>query len=160
MEIRLNRGEFLTELNPMQGIVERKTTIPVLSHILLTARDDQGGVAQEGPGQGHPLPLPGGQIDAAELSGQHGVIALGQGLDGGVGPCAGGRLDDGRPVAHARRQADPDVLRRSERRVADEVLEDDGDVGSHRGGVAVGGIHAVLTENPSFPAARPDPKPL
>jgi len=41
MEIRLNRGEFLTELNPMQGIVERKTTIPVLSHILLTARKDR-----------------------------------------------------------------------------------------------------------------------
>jgi len=41
MEIRLNRGEFLTELTPMQGIVERKTTIPVLSHILLTARKDR-----------------------------------------------------------------------------------------------------------------------
>jgi DNA polymerase III subunit beta len=41
MEIRLNRGEFLKELNPMQGIVERKTTIPVLSHILLTARKDR-----------------------------------------------------------------------------------------------------------------------
>jgi DNA polymerase III subunit beta len=40
MEIRLNRGEFLTELNPMQGVVERKTTIPVLSHLLLTARQD------------------------------------------------------------------------------------------------------------------------
>jgi DNA polymerase-3 subunit beta len=41
MEIRLNRGEFLSELNPMQGIVERKTTIPVLSHILLTAKKDR-----------------------------------------------------------------------------------------------------------------------
>jgi DNA polymerase III subunit beta len=41
MEARLNRGEFLNELAPMQGIVERKTTIPVLSHILLTARGDQ-----------------------------------------------------------------------------------------------------------------------
>ncbi len=41
MEIRLTRGEFLTELIPMQGIVERKTTIPVLSHILLTARKDR-----------------------------------------------------------------------------------------------------------------------
>ena len=36
MEIRLNRSEFLGELIPMQGIVERKTTIPVLSHLLLT----------------------------------------------------------------------------------------------------------------------------
>lgn len=41
MEIRLNRSEFLGELVPMQGIVERKTTIPVLSHLLLTAREDR-----------------------------------------------------------------------------------------------------------------------
>lgn len=40
MEIRLSRSEFLGELIPMQGIVERKTTIPVLSHLLLTARED------------------------------------------------------------------------------------------------------------------------
>jgi DNA polymerase-3 subunit beta len=41
MEIRVKRSEFLGELIPMQGIVERKTTIPVLSHLLLTARGDQ-----------------------------------------------------------------------------------------------------------------------
>ncbi|HYH44915.1 MAG TPA: DNA polymerase III subunit beta [Thermoanaerobaculia bacterium] len=41
MEIRLNRSEFLAELIPMQGIVERKTTIPVLSHLLLTTRKDR-----------------------------------------------------------------------------------------------------------------------
>ena len=41
MEIRLNRSEFLAELIPMQGIVERKTTIPVLSHLLLSAREDR-----------------------------------------------------------------------------------------------------------------------
>ncbi|HVR06938.1 MAG TPA: DNA polymerase III subunit beta [Thermoanaerobaculia bacterium] len=39
MEIRLKRSDFLGELIPMQGIVERKTTIPVLSHLLLNARD-------------------------------------------------------------------------------------------------------------------------
>ncbi|MCB1054259.1 MAG: DNA polymerase III subunit beta [Acidobacteria bacterium] len=39
MEIRLDRAEFLTELAPMQGIVERKSTIPVLSHLKLQARD-------------------------------------------------------------------------------------------------------------------------
>ena len=37
MEIRLNRVELLNELNPMLGIVERRTTIPVLSHLLLRA---------------------------------------------------------------------------------------------------------------------------
>src|SRR3954454_15493302 len=41
MEIRVTRSEFLGELTPMQGIVERKTTIPVLSHLLLTAREDR-----------------------------------------------------------------------------------------------------------------------
>src|SRR6476659_464403 len=41
MEIRVTRSEFLSELAPMQGIVERKTTIPVLSHLLLTAREDK-----------------------------------------------------------------------------------------------------------------------
>ena len=41
MEIRLERSAFQTELALMLGIVERKTTIPVLSHILLTARGDK-----------------------------------------------------------------------------------------------------------------------
>lgn len=40
MELRLNRAEFITELLPMQGIVERRTTIPVLSHLLLRATAD------------------------------------------------------------------------------------------------------------------------
>ncbi len=42
MEIRLKRNEFLGELIPMQGIVERKTTIPVLSHLLLKATGSHG----------------------------------------------------------------------------------------------------------------------
>jgi len=41
MEIRLNRVELLNELVPMQGIVERRTTIPVLSHLLLRAADER-----------------------------------------------------------------------------------------------------------------------
>jgi DNA polymerase-3 subunit beta len=39
MEIRLKREELLAELVPMQGIVERRTTIPVLSHLLISARE-------------------------------------------------------------------------------------------------------------------------
>lgn len=35
MEVRLNRLELMNELVPMQGVVERRTTIPVLSHLLL-----------------------------------------------------------------------------------------------------------------------------
>ncbi len=41
MKIRLNRSEFLNELAPMQGIVERRTTIPVLSHLLLQSGDSR-----------------------------------------------------------------------------------------------------------------------
>ena len=41
MEIRLNRSAFLAEVALMQGIVERKSTIPVLSHILLSCSGDQ-----------------------------------------------------------------------------------------------------------------------
>lgn len=41
MEIRLNRSELLAELVPMQGIVERRTTIPVLSHLLLRVAGDR-----------------------------------------------------------------------------------------------------------------------
>ena len=41
MEIRIQRADFLDELAPMQGIVERRTTIPVLSHILLNATEER-----------------------------------------------------------------------------------------------------------------------
>jgi DNA polymerase-3 subunit beta len=41
MDVRVDRNQFLSELAPMQGIVERKTTIPVLAHLLLTAKDDR-----------------------------------------------------------------------------------------------------------------------
>jgi DNA polymerase-3 subunit beta len=41
MELRVRRDTFLAELNPMQGIVERRTTIPVLSHLLLQASGDR-----------------------------------------------------------------------------------------------------------------------
>ena len=45
MEIRLKRDALLAELVPMQGIVERRTTIPVLSHLLLTAGEGRLKVA-------------------------------------------------------------------------------------------------------------------
>lgn len=40
MDVRVNRLDFLSELTPMQGIVEKRTTIPVLSHILLNAAEN------------------------------------------------------------------------------------------------------------------------
>src|SRR5436309_2528521 len=39
MEIRLQRDALLAELALLQGIVERRTTIPILSHLLLDAKD-------------------------------------------------------------------------------------------------------------------------
>lgn len=41
MEIRVDRNQFLAELTLMQGIVERKSTIPILSHLLLSAEGDR-----------------------------------------------------------------------------------------------------------------------
>lgn len=41
MEFTVQRGEFLRELALSQGVVERKTTIPILSNILLEALTDQ-----------------------------------------------------------------------------------------------------------------------
>jgi DNA polymerase-3 subunit beta len=39
MELTVKRGDFLGELTLMQGVVERKNTIPILSNILLRAAD-------------------------------------------------------------------------------------------------------------------------
>lgn len=39
MELTLKRSDFLSELTLMQGVVERKNTIPILSNILLKAAD-------------------------------------------------------------------------------------------------------------------------
>jgi DNA polymerase-3 subunit beta len=39
MELTVRRGDFLNELTLMQGVVERKNTIPILSNILLKAND-------------------------------------------------------------------------------------------------------------------------
>src|ERR1700758_1930351 len=39
MDLTLRRGDFLSELTLLQGVVERKNTIPILSNILLKATD-------------------------------------------------------------------------------------------------------------------------
>ena len=41
MEVRVKQARFLAELAPMQGIVERRTTIPVLSHILISTEGER-----------------------------------------------------------------------------------------------------------------------
>jgi DNA polymerase-3 subunit beta len=39
MEITVSKGELLRELTATQGVVERKTTIPILSNYLFEAAD-------------------------------------------------------------------------------------------------------------------------
>lgn len=41
MDIRVQREELLAELGLLQGIVERRTTIPILSHVLLQAKGSE-----------------------------------------------------------------------------------------------------------------------
>jgi len=41
MEFTVKKGDFLKELGLIQGVVEKKNTIPILSFVLLTAKDDQ-----------------------------------------------------------------------------------------------------------------------
>ncbi len=41
MDLTLNRGTLLEELQLLQGVLERRTTIPILSNVLLTAEGDQ-----------------------------------------------------------------------------------------------------------------------
>lgn len=44
MEFTLKKFDLLQELTLIQGVVERKTTIPILANVLLSARDDQLGI--------------------------------------------------------------------------------------------------------------------
>ena len=41
MEFTVKRNAILSELNLVQGVIERKTTIPILSNILLSASGDR-----------------------------------------------------------------------------------------------------------------------
>jgi DNA polymerase-3 subunit beta len=41
MDLTLNRGTLLEELQLLQGVLERRTTIPILSNVLLTAEGDR-----------------------------------------------------------------------------------------------------------------------
>src|SRR5512136_2046200 len=41
MDLNINRASLLDELQLIQGVLERRTTIPILSSILLTAEGDR-----------------------------------------------------------------------------------------------------------------------
>ena len=53
------RADLVRELSLSQGVVEKKTTIPILSNVLLEAAGDRDHADRDGPGIGHPLFLPG-----------------------------------------------------------------------------------------------------
>ena len=40
MELSLRKSDLLRELQLLQGIVERKSTIPILANVLIQAEDD------------------------------------------------------------------------------------------------------------------------
>jgi len=44
MEFTVNKADLVRELNLSQGVVEKKTTIPILSNVLLRADAASGGV--------------------------------------------------------------------------------------------------------------------
>ena len=52
MEFSVNKADLVRELNLSQGVVERKTTIPILSNILLEASGDTFDADGDGPGVG------------------------------------------------------------------------------------------------------------
>ena len=41
MQFTINRDTFLKSLGHAQGIIEKKTTLPILSNILLEAKDSK-----------------------------------------------------------------------------------------------------------------------
>ena len=41
MEFTVNKSDLVRELSLSQGVVEKKTTIPILSNVLLEAADDR-----------------------------------------------------------------------------------------------------------------------
>lgn len=41
MEFTVSRADLVRELNLSQGVVEKKTTIPILSNVLVEAKDDK-----------------------------------------------------------------------------------------------------------------------
>ena len=59
MEFTVSKAELVRELNLSQGVVEKKTTIPILSNVLLEAAGDRVVLDGHGSGAGHPLHLPG-----------------------------------------------------------------------------------------------------
>ena len=64
MEITVSRQDLLRELSATQSVVERKTTIPILSNFLLEAGQGEGDAPTASPSRpltwtrasGHPVP--------------------------------------------------------------------------------------------------------
>ena len=59
MEFTVSKSELVRELSLSQGVVEKKTTIPILSNVLLEADGDRLVHDSHGSGAGDPLQLSG-----------------------------------------------------------------------------------------------------
>ena len=53
MKVRIGREELLTGLQRVQGVVEKRNTMPILSNILLEAKHDGAGNRRHGFGTRH-----------------------------------------------------------------------------------------------------------
>ncbi len=59
MEFTVSRADLVRELNLSQGVVEKKTTIPILSNVLVEADGDRIDLHGYGSGVGDPVLLSG-----------------------------------------------------------------------------------------------------
>ena len=59
MEFTVSRADLVRELNLSQGVVEKKTTIPILSNVLVEADGRPDYADRDGSGIGDPVLLPG-----------------------------------------------------------------------------------------------------
>ena len=59
MEFTVSKADLVRELNLSQGVVEKKTTIPILSNVLLEAAGDRIHSDRYGSGAGDPVFLRG-----------------------------------------------------------------------------------------------------
>ena len=58
MEFTVSKADLVRELNLSQGVVEQKTTIPILSNMLIEAAGDAINSDGDGSGVGDPLLVP------------------------------------------------------------------------------------------------------
>src|SRR5450756_302632 len=117
--------------------------------------DEDAGVAEEGPRQGHLLPLADAQLlTLLEPLAQHRVVAGGEAADDFVGAGLSRRRHDAGIVRRPVDVADPDVLARREL-VLGVVLEDHAHLAAQVAGRELAQVDAVDRDRPGLRAVEP-----